>query len=83
MICTCGNFVVYKPLVPGCCFTTNSLEQLTAHFIRLVVNHFFEDPAEVQWEPAEGKDEDKAEDGFGHLPPLQREPQNMFHHQER
>lgn len=24
----------------------------------------------MQWEPAEGKDKDKAEDGFGHFPPL-------------
>jgi len=27
----------------------------------------------VQWEPAEGKDQDEAENGPGHLPPLQRE----------
>lgn len=55
----------------GC--SNNSLEQLAAHVVILVVNRPFKDPAEVQWEPAEGKDEDKAEDGFGHLPPLDRE----------
>lgn len=53
--------------------SNNSLEQLAAHVIILMVHHLFQDPAEVQWEPAEGKDEDKAEDGFGHLPPLERE----------
>lgn len=53
--------------------TSNSLEQLTAHLIILIVNHLLKDPAEVQREPAEGKDEDKTEDGLRHLPPLQRE----------
>lgn len=51
----------------------NSLEQLTAHAIILGVHRPLQDPAEVQREPAEGKDEDEAEDGFGHLPPLERE----------
>lgn len=48
----------------------NSLEQLAAHVIVLQVHHLFKDPAEVQWEPTEGEDEDEAEDSFGHLPPL-------------
>lgn len=51
----------------------NSLEQLTSHFLVLVVNHLLKNPAEVQWEPAEGKDEDEGKDSFGHLSPLQRE----------
>lgn len=54
-------------------FGISSLEQLAAHCVVLIVDHLFEDPAEVQWEPAEGKDEDEAEDGFGHLPPLEEE----------
>lgn len=53
--------------------TSNSLEKLTAHVIILVINHLLKDPTEMQREPAEGKDEDKTEDGFGHLPPLQRD----------
>lgn len=55
------------------CSTSDSLEQLAAHLIILGVNHLLQDPAEVQREPAERKDEDEAEDGFGHLPPLRRE----------
>lgn len=53
--------------------SNNSLEQLATHIVILVVHHLFEDPAEVQWEPAKGKDEDKAEDGFGYLPPLEQQ----------
>lgn len=46
------------------------IEQLTSHFLCLVVNHLLKNPAEVQWEPAEGKDEDEGKDSFGHLSPL-------------
>lgn len=51
----------------------SSLEQLAAHCVILRVDRLLKDPAEVQWEPTEGKDEDEAEDGFGHLPPLEEE----------
>lgn len=54
-------------------FHQNSLQQLTALVILRIVNHLLKDPAEVHREPAEGKDKDEAENGSGHLPPLQRE----------
>lgn len=46
------------------------IEQLTALSIFWPVKHLLQDPAEVQWKPAQGEDEDEAEHGFGHLPPL-------------
>lgn len=52
--------------------TRHSPEQLAARGVILGVTHLSENPAEVQREPAERKDEDQAEDGFSHLPPLQR-----------
>lgn len=50
----------------------HSLEELAARGVTGCVNHLFQNPAEVQREPAQCKDEDQAEDGLGHLPPLQR-----------
>lgn len=50
----------------------HSPEKLAARGVVRGVIHLSENPAEVQREPAEGKDEDQAEDGFSHLPPLQR-----------
>lgn len=50
----------------------HSLEQLAARGVIGCVNHLFQNPAEVQRKPAQRKDEDQAEDGLGHLPPLQR-----------
>lgn len=53
--------------------SSDSLEQLTALSIFWPVKHLLQDPAEVQWKPAQGEDEDETEHGFGHLPPLQRD----------
>lgn len=49
---------------------SNSPEQLTAHIIVGDINGLLKDPTEVKWKTAEGKDQNKAEDSFGHLPPL-------------
>lgn len=69
----------YSDIFMRVLLSNNSLEQLATHIVILVVHHLFEDPAEVQWEPAKRKDEDEAEDGFGYFPPLEKQA-DLFHH---
>lgn len=66
-----SDFVTFAKIALIKKHSNYSLEQLTAPLVLRWVNHLFKDPGEVQREPAERKDEDKAEDGFGHLPPLE------------
>lgn len=69
----CTFILGYYSVFVRVLLSNNSLEQLATHIVMLGVHHLFEDPAEMQWEPAKGKDEDKAEDCFGYLPPLEQQ----------
>lgn len=46
-------------------------EQLAAVGVVLVVDGLLQDATEVEGQPAQSEDQHQAEDGLGHLPPLQ------------